>query len=218
MSSSICRRWWSRDNRLYCFLILHLSDVEFRRITFLGFFRTLSPVIPICICEELSCLLIVSCSDRAWARLCTLEFALVVLVPKEVASILTIWRKGVALLVECESVYCINLRRLAVHAFRVIVYSVTLETEIIIRIDNAASIKVYVLDSASPLNRANCVAFAISKACDASSCVLKGWLSNSDWLEFASKNLSEIPVMNDHLWMSSDQQGELSTHVMNGFP
>ena len=79
----------------------------------------------------------VSRGDRPWSGLSIPEFALGVLIPKEVAAFLSVSGKRIELFVECESVYSVHHRwfvpstQSRASNWPCIINSVTFETEVI---------------------------------------------------------------------------------------
>ena len=120
----------TRRSRFFeSFLFLDLANVKFNRITFLCLLSALSPIIAVCECEHSTIFKVVSCSNWPGCRFCTFELALGVLVPEEVAPILSVSGKSVKGLVKCHAINRVNLCILA------IINSVTFKAEIVIRVD-----------------------------------------------------------------------------------
>lgn len=102
--------------------------------------------------------MIISSCYGPWSWLGALEFALIVLVPEEIATILTDSGKGVVLSVERDPIYTVDLRWLILF-----VNSMTLETKVEFSVD-FIGLQVNVLDSTSAFNRADCKALSIAEA------------------------------------------------------
>ena len=108
-------------------IVFDLSDIKFDRIVILlRFFGTLAPIVSKCICKECSVVVIVSGCHRPRSRLGALQFALVVLIPEEVAPILTVRCKGVESLVEGQTIHTVHL-----WLFSIFFNSMALEAEVL---------------------------------------------------------------------------------------
>jgi hypothetical protein len=123
----------SGSRGLVSFVFLDFPDEKLSGVcsrTLLEFFSSLTPVIAKRVSKELSVLEVVSRRDRAWAWLRALKLAFIVLVPEEVAAILTNRGECVKLLVERYPVDRVHLGRLRVCGIRGIINSVALKAEV----------------------------------------------------------------------------------------
>jgi hypothetical protein len=111
------------------FLFLDLANVKFNRIIFLCLLIALSPIIAVCECEHSTIFKEVSCSNWPGCRFRTFVLGLGVLVPEEVAPILSVSGKSVIGLVECHAIDRVN------YCIFAIINSVTYKAEIFIRVD-----------------------------------------------------------------------------------
>lgn len=75
--------------------------------------------------------------------------------------------------------------------------------------------EVDVLDSTSSLDWSNGESLSVGKACNASCCIFQWTLHDAKRVEIVGKYFSQVPIMNLHLRVSSDQERELTAHIVN---